>query len=165
MIAEQLAAHSVVAWVVAAILLGIAELAFPGVFLIFLAIAAAITGVALLALPDLPLGAQIASFAAWSIVAVLIGRRWYRDYPISTSDPLLNDRAARMVGAIVTVADAIENGHGRAILGDGTWPAVGPDAARGTLLRVAAVDGGVLHLEPLAQQPAGSAAENLPGQS
>ncbi|MBN8838994.1 MAG: NfeD family protein [Sphingomonadales bacterium] len=155
---DDFAHHAAAAWVVAAVALGIAELAIPGVFLIFLAIAAAITGLATFALPDLPLIVQGGSFAAWSVVSVLIGRRWYRDYPVETSDPLLNDRAARVVGATVVVAEPISDGTGRAVLGDGTWPATGPDAAAGTHMRIVAVENGVLRLEPLT-----SAAEELPG--
>ncbi|MBS0282863.1 MAG: NfeD family protein, partial [Proteobacteria bacterium] len=98
MIFEEIVQHLSAAWLAAAILLGIAELLIPGIFLIFLAVAAAITGLALFALPELPLIAQVGSFAAWSIVSVTIGRRWYRDYPLETSDPMLNDRAARVIG-------------------------------------------------------------------
>src|SRR3546814_7114336 len=85
-------------WLILAVGLGIAELLAPGVFLIFLAIAAAITGVATLVLADLSPVAQLASFGVWTAVAVLIGKRWYRDYPVESSDPLLNDRAARLIG-------------------------------------------------------------------
>ncbi len=136
-------------WLAAAVVLGIAELLVPGVFLIFLAIAAAVVGVALLALPDLPLAAQLGAFAVWSVVTVLIGRRWYVDYPVETSDPLLNDRAARMVGEIVTVSVPIVAGSGRVRVGDSEWPAAGPDAEAGTRMRVVKVTGGIVSVEPL----------------
>ncbi|TXC70499.1 NfeD family protein [Sphingomonas ginsenosidivorax] len=137
------------AWLIAALLLGIAELAVPGVFLVFLAIAAAATGFAVFALPDLPVTAQLGSFAAWSVVTVLIGKRWYVDYPVEGGDPMLNDRAARLVGEIVTVETAIIAGHGRVVVGDGGWPARGADAAVGTRMRVVAVEGGTVVVEPL----------------
>ncbi|WP_174285454.1 NfeD family protein [Sphingomonas bacterium] len=132
------------AWLIAAVALGVAELAAPGLFLVFLAIAAAMTGVALLALPALPVAAQLVSFAAWSGVAVLVGRRWYRDYPVESSDMLLNDRSARLVGTIVVVDTPIVDGAGRVKVGDGGWPARGPDAAAGERLRVVAVEDGVV---------------------
>ncbi|MFW2852448.1 NfeD family protein [Sphingomonas sp. TX0543] len=160
MILDDFVQHMAAAWIAAAVLLGIAELAIPGVFLVFLAIAAAITGVALFALPDLPLAAQAGSFAAWSVVSVMIGRRWYRDYPLETSDPMLNDRAARAIGATVVIAEPIVDGRGRARLGDSTWPATGPDAAAGERMRVLAVENGILRLEPLGS----TLAEKLPGQ-
>lgn len=136
-------------WLIAALVLGLAELAIPGVFLIFLAIAAAITGAATTVLPDLSLPAQLGSFAVWSGVAVMIGKRWYRDYPVETSDPLLNDRAARMIGAIVTVEQAIAGGEGRVRYADGAWPARGPDAEPGARMRVVAVNGVELVVEPV----------------
>ena len=137
------------AWFVAALVLGIAELAVPGVFLVFLAVAAAITGAIVLVLSDAPAVAQIASFAAWSAAAVLVGRRWYRDYPIASSDAMLNDRAARILGRTVVVDQPLSDGAGRVVLGDGTWPARGPDAATGARMRVVAVESGVLVVEPI----------------
>lgn len=136
------------AWLVAALALGIAELAIPGVFLVFLAVAAAITGVATLALPALPVAAQLASFAAWSVAAVLIGRRWYRDYPVE-SDRRLNDRAAALIGRTAEVEAAIVGGEGRVRIGDGGWPARGPTLAAGERVRIVAVEGGVVLVEPL----------------
>lgn len=136
-------------WLLAAAVLAGAELAVPGVFLIFLAIAAAITGVAVLALPDLSLLAELASFAVWSAVAVAIGRRWYVDYPVATADPHLNDRRARLIGQVVTVEQAIVAGEGRVRIGDGAWPARGPDLSAGTEARIVSIDNGVVMVEPL----------------
>ena len=137
-----------VAWLIAALVLGIAELAVPGVFLVFLAIAAAFTGVMAFALPDLPIAVQLGAFAVWSVVAVTIGKRWYRDYPVEGGDPLLNDRAARLIGQIVIVETALVGGQGRVLVGDGSWPARGPDAAVGTRVRIVAVMDGAVAVEP-----------------
>lgn len=145
---QGLAAHIALAWLALAVVLGVAELLVPGVFLVFLAIAAAIVAAATLVLPDLPLAAQIGAFGMWSVVTVMIGRRWYRDYPVETSDPLLNDRARRLVGETVIVADPIVAGHGRVRVGDGEWPAAGPDAPAGTRMRIVSVTGGVVMVEP-----------------
>jgi hypothetical protein len=136
------------AWLIAALLLGTAELAMPGVFLVFVAIAAAITGLLAVALPDLSASAQLASFGAWSVAAVLIGRRWYSDYPVDSDAALLNDRGAQMVGQVVVVEVAIEQGRGRVRVGDGVWSATGPDLATGARARVRAVDNGTLVVEP-----------------
>jgi membrane protein implicated in regulation of membrane protease activity len=150
-----LAASPIVWWLAAAILLGVGEVVIPGVFLIFLAIAAAITGLAAFALPDLPLAAQLVSFAVWSGVTVAIGKRWYRDYPVSSSDPQLNDRAARLIGQIVVVSDAIVDGAGRVRLGDGTWSAGGPDLAAGESARIVGIAGSTLLVEPIDSLPDG----------
>ena len=137
------------AWLIAALVLGIAELAAPGIFLVFLALAAGMTGIALLALPELPIAVQLASFAVWSTVTVLIGRRCYRDYPVAGADPMLNDRSARMVGQIVIVETAIVDGRGRVLVGDGSWPARGDDAAAGTHVRITRVADGVADVTPV----------------
>ncbi|WP_184114219.1 NfeD family protein [Sphingomonas abaci] len=136
------------AWLAAALVLGIAELLVPGIFLIFLAIAAAITALASYVLPDLPPVAQVAAFAMWSVVAVLIGRRWYRDYPVE-SDARLNDRAARLIGEIVVVDTELRQGRGRVRIGDGSWPATGPDLPQGAAARIVAVEGGIVAVEAL----------------
>lgn len=137
------------AWLIAALVLGIAELVIPGVFAIFLAIAAAVVGVTLLVVPGLPLAAQIAAFAIWSVVTVLIGKRWYTDFPIATSDPQLNDRAARLIGQTVTVEVAIGVEGGRVRIGDSTWAAQGTPAAIGERVRIAAIRGGLVIVEPI----------------
>ncbi len=141
------------AWLIAAAALGVAELLIPGVFAIFLAIAAAIVGVAVYVVPGLPIEAQFAAFAVWSVVTVLIGKRWYVDYPVESSDPQLNDRAARMIGETVVVEAAIDANGGRVRIGDGSWPARGPArgpaAAVGERVRIVEVRGGLVIVEPV----------------
>lgn len=141
--------HPSILWLFAAIALAAAELAVPGVFLVFLGVAAAIVSAVTFVLPDLPIAAQLGAFAMWSVVAVLIGRRWYQEYPVETSDPLLNDRSGRLIGEIVIVAVPIVGGHGRVRVGDGEWPATGPDAAAGARMRIVSVNSGVLVVEPV----------------
>lgn len=136
-------------WLIGAVLLGIAELVVPGVFLVFLAVAAAITALLAFVLPDMPLVAQLLSFGAWSVVTVLAGRRLYSRLPVPTADALLNNRAARLTGQVVRVTQAIEDGHGRVRVGDGEWPATGPDAPAGAKMRVTGAEGGMLTVGPL----------------
>lgn len=140
-------------WLIGAGLLGALELLAPGVFLVFLAIAAAIVGAFLLIFPGLPLAAQLIAFAVWAAVAVGIGRRWYRDYPVDTVDPLLNDRAARLVGETVVVVQAIEGGSGRVRVGDGEWLARGDDAPVGARVRVVGVSGASVTVERVTSPP------------
>lgn len=136
-------------WLCAALVLGLAELLAPGVFPIFLALAAAITGATVLAMPTLPVIAQLGSFGVWAAVAVLIGRHWYGEPRDGAGDPLLNDRAARLVGAVVIIAEPIVHGRGRVTVGDSVWLARGPELAVGERVSVIAVDGAVLVVEPV----------------
>jgi len=133
-------------WLAAAALLGIAELAMPGVFLIWLAAAAALTGLAALIF-GVPLAFQFILFALLSVGAVYFGRRWYVNNPVESSDPLLNDRTSRMIGQTVVVVTGIENGSGRVKIGDSVWNCRGPDCEAGARVRVTGGDGSCLLVE------------------
>ena len=135
-------------WLAVALALGVAELLAPGVFLVFVAAAAAMTGLTVLAAPDLPLAAQLASVALWSAVTVLIGRRWYRDYPVPEGKRL-NAPGQRLVGCEVVAEAAFVAGQGRVRVGDGAWPARGAPAAAGERLRIVAVEDGTLVVEAI----------------
>ena len=142
-------------WLLAAIVMAIAELLVPGVFLVWFAAAAAATGLATLAL-GLPLAFQLVLFALFSIAAVYAGRRWYIANPVPSSDPLLNDRGARLRGETLVVVSDIENGRGRVKVGDSVWGCRGPDCAAGSRVRVIGSDGASLKVE-LLDSPAAEA--------
>ena len=134
-------------WLLAAALLGIFEIFLPGIFLIWMAAAAAVTGL-LAALLPITLPFQLALFALLAMAAVYGGRRHYERNPVASSDPLLNDRTARLIGQNVIVVTAIENGEGRVKVGDGVWSARGPDAPAGSRMRVVGAQGNCLTVEP-----------------
>lgn len=135
-------------WLAIGLVLAAAEMAVPGVFLIWMAGAALIVGfVAWLVPIGVPL--QIVLFALLAIIAVFSGRRFLKDNPIESPDPLLNRRADRVVGETVVVTQAIDGGSGKVKLGDSEWLAKGTDAAAGTKMRVTGHDGVVLTVEPL----------------
>lgn len=133
-------------WMILAVLFGIGEIFLPGVFLIWVAIAAALTGVAA-GLTGMSLAFQIVLFALLCLVITYAGRRWYADNPVPSQDPLLNDRAARLIGETVMVVEAISNGRGRVKVGDGVWNCQGPDAEIGTRVRIVGADGATLSVE------------------
>jgi inner membrane protein len=133
-------------WLSIGLGLAVLEMLLPGFFLIWLAGAAIVTGLTVWVLP-LPFAAQVALFALLSIVAVFWARKYMKDNPIATTDPLLNQRGARYVGEVVTLVTAIQDGRGRAKIGDGEWPVRGPDADAGSKVRVVNADGGVLVVE------------------
>ncbi len=133
-------------WLSIGLGLAVLEMLLPGFFLIWLAGAALVTGLVVWVLP-LPFAAQVAMFAVLSIGAVFWARRYMRDNPIATTDPLLNQRGARYVGEVVTLVTPIQDGRGRAKIGDGEWPVRGPDAAEGSKVRVVSAEGGTLVVE------------------
>jgi membrane protein implicated in regulation of membrane protease activity len=133
-------------WLIAAALLGIGEIVIPGAFLMWIGIAALITGLATLVLP-LGVALQLSVFAITAVASVYVGRRVLIRNPILSADPLLNDRGARLIGEIVTAVAAVDASQGRVKVGDGAWPARGATAAVGERLRVVGIDGGVLLVE------------------
>jgi hypothetical protein len=134
-------------WLSIGVLLCIAEMILPGVFLLWLGIAALATGLIALILP-IGLPVQLALFAALSIASVFFGRRWSGTREIPSEDPLLNDRTARLIGEQVTLASAIVGGEGRATVGDSVWIARGPDLPAGARVRIIGAKGTVLEVEP-----------------
>jgi len=122
-------------WLIVATMLAGAEIIVPGVFLIWLAAGAAVTGfVTLIFGPSIAV--QFALFAGLSLAAVYVGRRWYAANPVASSDPLLNERATRLIGRNVEVVGAIEGGRGRVRVDDSVWNCTGPDCAVGTRVQI-----------------------------
>ena len=136
------------AWLAFGLVLAVAEIVIPGFFLIWLAGAALVVGALTWFLPiGLPL--QIVIFAVLAIVAVFTGRRYLAANPVVPADPLMNDRAGRLVGEIVVVTSGIEEGSsGKVRCGDSEWLAKGPPAAVGARMRVMCHQGAVLLVEP-----------------
>ena len=133
-------------WLIGGVLLGIAEMVLPGVYLMWIGGAAVLTGVVALLLP-IGMTAQFAIFAVTTIAAIYIGRRYLNQNPIASADPMLNDKGARLVGSIVVAVEPVDALSGRVNVGDGVWSARGAEAAVGDRLRVTAADGAVLVVE------------------
>jgi inner membrane protein len=139
-------------WLLGAALLAIFEIFAPGVFLIWMAAAMAVTGITVALIP-LPFGVQLALFALLAVAAVYGGKRHYARNPVSSADPLLNDRASRLIGETLTVVTAIEGGEGRVKVGDGVWAARGPDTPAGSRVVVTGAEGTCLKVRLAPQQP------------
>jgi inner membrane protein len=135
-------------WVAAGVLLLI-ELVVPGVFFIWLAAAAALTGIAD-ALFDLPWQAELLLFAACAVIAVAAGRRVYRGPTVEPEDnPHLNRRQLNYVGRSFTLKEPIVDGRGKLAIEDTIWEVEGPDLSAGTRVKVTAVSGMSLVVAPL----------------
>lgn len=134
------------AWLIAGLVLAVAEMVIPGVFLIWFAAAALIVGLLTAALPiGVPL--QVVLFVMLSLASVFAGRRFLHRHPIQSADPLLNRRGAQLVGRQVVVTQAIEGGSGRVRCGDSEWLAQGPDVPVGARMTITGHDGAVLIVE------------------
>ena len=143
--------HPSILWGVFAVILAAGEIVAPGVFLIWLGLAAALTAVLTLVLP---LGEpfQLLAFAIFTALSVSGGRMWYLANPVEPDDPLLNDRAARLIGRELLVIEPINHGVGRVQVDDGSWTATGPNVDAGAYVVVTGIKGTALIVEPLPPQ-------------
>ncbi|WP_305098010.1 NfeD family protein [Croceibacterium aestuarii] len=136
-------------WLTLGLVLAALEMLVPGVYLIWLAVAALATGL-LTAAFDISLPLQVVDFVFLSLIAAFSAHRFFRDQPIESSDPLMNRRGARMIGETALVVTAIEHGSGRVHIGDSEWIARGPDVPAGARVRITGTDGSSLLVEPVA---------------
>jgi inner membrane protein len=133
-------------WLGLGVLLCAIEIVAPGFFLMWLGLAALATG-AIAALTGVGVAGQLGLFGLFAIASIYFARSYFGKNPITSDDPMLNDRAARLKGEVVVVSEAITNGHGRAIIGDSVWSVRGADAPQGARVRVTGVDGSTLLIE------------------
>jgi inner membrane protein len=127
-------------WVIAGLLL-ILELLAPGIFFIWLAVAAGLTGLADMVF-DLAWQAELLLFAVFSLVSVIAGRKVYRGRNVEPEDnPYLNRRQHGYVGRSFKLDQPIANGRGKLTIDDTIWEVEGPDLAAGSLVRVTDVSG------------------------
>lgn len=136
------------AWFVLGGVLLVAEIAAPGAFLLWLGLAALVTG-AIAYTVALAWQVEVLVFAALAVVAVLVGRR-VTPAPGKASDrPFLNRRPEGFVGRVFTLDAPILGGVGRVRIDDTVWRVEGPDVAAGRDVRVTGTDGATLKVEPV----------------
>jgi len=137
-----------VGWGAVALLLFAAETLAPGAFMLWMGFAAAVVFVGVLLMPGTTLLMQVVAFVVLSFVSIQIYRRWFRKRARQSDQPLLNRRAEQLVGTVVPLEQAIAGGRGRVRIGDAFWVVEGPDLPVGTPVRVIAVDGMTLKVQP-----------------
>jgi membrane protein implicated in regulation of membrane protease activity len=135
-------------WMAIAAVLAAAETFLPGAVAIWFAVSAAFIGLVMVVFDGLPWQYQWLGFAILGIVAMLAYRSWRKKYPDETEQPNLNQRGLQYVGSELVLLEAIEQGQGRARLGDGVWKVEGPELPIGARVRVTGVKGAVLTVVP-----------------
>jgi hypothetical protein len=133
-------------WLLAAIVLMIAETLLPGSFLLWFGVGAAVTA-GLLWLLGLSWQAQWICFALVSIGSIVAWRRFREQHPEQTSHPTLNQRGQSYVGRRYTLGEAIVDGQGKLHVDDTAWKVSGEDMPAGAHVRVTGVEGTVLKVE------------------
>ncbi|WP_293856298.1 NfeD family protein [uncultured Alsobacter sp.] len=133
-------------WIVAGMVLMALELLAPGAFMLWLGLAALVTGGLLFAMP-MAWEPTLLVFAGLAVVFVLVGRR-LSVRAKKTGEVALNDRAARIVGRTFVLETPIEEGRGRIRVDDTIWRVEGPDLPAGAQVEVVGTQGTLLKIRP-----------------
>jgi membrane protein implicated in regulation of membrane protease activity len=133
-------------WLIAGLLLLALEMLAPGMFLLWLGLAALLVGLLSFAV-DLSWQAQILAFALFSIAAVPLWRRIARNDGEDIGNTYLNRRTEALVGQVFTLEKPIVEGHGTVRIGDTVWRVTGPDLPAGHRVRVVRAEGANLSVE------------------
>lgn len=134
-------------WLVLGFILLIAEIAMPGVFLLWWGLAAIVVAGIMKLFPDLPLSSLAVIYA---IIAMILSVIWWRYQhgkdQADQSNRALNQRNHAMIGSRGKVLEMAENGIGRGAFGDTTWRIKGQGLSVNDIIEVTGVDGITLNV-------------------
>ena len=140
--------QTMILWGVSALALIGAEMLAPGVFLLWLGLAAGAVFFLVWAFPGMPPLAQAVAFAVLSLVSIGVYLKFFRTAGLHTDRPQLNKRGHQLIGQVLPLHEAIVNGHGRVKWGDALWTVEGPDLPAGTAVRVVGAYSMSLKVQP-----------------
>jgi hypothetical protein len=120
----------------------------PGIFFLWLGVAAGLIALLTILVTGLSWQAQLLVFAPLCLVCVIIGRQIMRRLKPENEHSTLNRRGEQYIGRVFTVETAIANSVGTLRVGDSIWRAEGPDMPVGAKARVVGVEGTSLKVEP-----------------
>jgi len=133
-------------WFVLAAVFLLIELTVPGVFMLWLGLAAILIGVISLTMV-LSWQAQLIAFAVLSIACIPVWRYFARKVEGPVERPFLNRRAESYVGRVFTLEKPIVDGVGTIRIEDTVWRVSGPSLPAGSRVKVARADGADLEVE------------------
>jgi len=131
-------------WIVGIGLIAVEMLA-PGFFLMWIGFAALAMGVVMWFVPTLGPVPQVLLFTALALASCVV---WWRIMRKKTDEPdaasKLNRRGEQLIGGRYVLETAIENGRGKARVGDSLWLVEGPDLPVGASVEVTGAHGATL---------------------
>ena len=133
-------------WFVIAAVFLLIELMLPGVFMLWLGLAAIMVGVISLA-TVWSWQAQFIAFALLSLACIPAWRYFARKVEQPADRPFLNRRAEGYVGRVFTLEKPIVDGVGTVRIEDTVWRVKGPDLPAGSRVKIARTDGAELAVE------------------
>lgn len=115
-------------WLIAGLVLVLAEMLLPGVYLLWMGVGALVVGVFTAVWPNAPLWLQLAVLAVAMVGSVLAGIYFQARTRKPADAQGLNAGLQSFVGAQGTAADGFHAGHGRIKLNDSFYNAVTADS-------------------------------------
>jgi len=134
-------------WWVLGIILIILELFLPGVFFLWMGIAAGLVGLILAVAPSIMWQYQLILFAVVSVVSIVVWRSYLNRHPAQSDQPTLNKRGEQYVGRVFTLVEPIVNGSGKIKVDDSMWKIEGEDCSAGSKVKVSRTEGAVLKVD------------------
>ena len=134
-------------WLIFGLILMGLEVLAPGVFLLWLGLAALLVGIISI-FADWVWQVQVIAFAAFSLAAVPLWRRLASQSAANPDSQFLNRRSDALVGRVFTLDKPISDGSGTVRVDDTVWRISGPDCPAGSRVKVARADGANLAVEP-----------------
>ena len=134
-------------WLIVGIVLMGIETFAPGVFMLWLGLAAIIVGLLSFAV-TWSWQTQIIVFAVLSIAMVPLWRHFSKRNEKPTDKPFLNKRAQGLIGRVFTLEKPIVDGVGTVKIDDTIWRVSGADAPAGSRIKIVHADGASLQVGP-----------------
>jgi inner membrane protein len=137
-------------WMALGLVLLALEIMVPGIFLLWIGIAAVLVGTLALMIGDaggFTWHVQVLLFLVLSLVSAYIGKRIMAKGDGVSEQPMLNQISEQLVGRTGTLTEPIVNSRGRVRLGDTQWRVTGPDLPAGATIKVVSAKGSELGVE------------------
>jgi inner membrane protein len=129
-------------WLSLGILLLLGEVLGAGGFLLGIGIGALLVALTVTVLPGLSWQLQLVWFGVLSVVSTLVYWKRFRAINQATDQPLLNNRAERLVGRKVQLLEPVVNGKGKVQIEDALWTVLADDDIdEGTAVEIVATRG------------------------
>jgi membrane protein implicated in regulation of membrane protease activity len=134
-------------WLALGFVLMSIELAAPSFFFMWLGVSALAVGGLLYLIPDMPFEAQGGIFTVAGVLSFYLSRKYFKARQQNMAPNTLNKRGAGLIGEVVTLETAIENGRGKARVGDTLWSVEGPDLPAESRVKIVGAEGTTLKVE------------------
>ena len=136
-------------WFIIGCLLMALEALIPGVFILWIGVAAIVVGLFVSAWPDASLGIQFVVLAVAIGLSLWVGLKLHRKRKLSSEQTTLNSGLQSYVGRHATAITSFTHGQGRVRVDDSFYSALCNAAiAEGDAVRIVGFEGSLLLVEP-----------------